>query len=511
MNKKQRNILLVVILITTLGLISAQTVRVLGVRDSKISEFDVTVKEGLYNVVTEISNEETITQVIDQLPTRSVPNHDSLHEQRQVSKQGVQYISRNQKVVNQQGIDSMAHQMPNFLNDSGVVKFLRQREQASSTGSTPSKGVWQRFLVQQIVERLIVPLDVPIEQRVTIEQIDTLLAKEFKILKINLPYEIGVSDEEQNIVMSSGGFHPEKETVIYEKRLFPNDPDGLMSKYYVRIYFPKQSAYLLSELISVITTSILLIILVLSIFGYTLFVIFKQKKISEIKNDFISNITHELKTPIATISLAAQMLDDSSVADNSKNVPRLSSMIKNQSKHLIFLVEKVLQSSIFEKGIFVLKLAPESMHKVIHEAMDNLSLQLQNKKAVTNLSLEASSDVFLFDKSYMLNAISNLIDNALKYCPAALELNISTENKDGGILITVSDNGIGIDKIYHTKVFDPFFRVPSGNVHNVKGFGLGLSYVKKIVDAHHGHIHIESKLGQGTRFLLWFPLEKKDS
>ncbi len=224
------------------------------------------------------------------------------------------------------------------------------------------------------------------------------------------------------------------------------------------------------------------------------------------KNDFVNNMTHELKTPISTISLASQMLNDRSIPDEHKNLSQISRIIQVESKQLGFQVERVLQMAIFDHGELKLKSEEVDLHEIIETVAQNFLLQLDKREGKLEFLPEAEDAVVEGDLMHLTNVVSNLLENAMKYTSQKPEISIATRTENGFLVVSVKDNGIGINKEDHKRIFDKFFRVPTGNVHNVKGFGLGLSYVKLIIEQHNGSINLKSEPNKGSQFNIHLPL-----
>jgi two-component system phosphate regulon sensor histidine kinase PhoR len=254
--------------------------------------------------------------------------------------------------------------------------------------------------------------------------------------------------------------------------------------------------------------SIIFTIIIISAFGLTIQAMLNQKKISEIKSDFINNMTHELKTPLATISLAVDAIGNEKVMSNRDKISYFSGIIKEENKRMNKQVESILQSALIEKNEITLNLQPIDVHQVIQSTVDNLQLQLANKDARVELQLDAVQPVIKADEVHFSNVIFNLLDNAIKYSRQQLDIKISTFNTRKTVVISIADNGIGMSRDTVSRIFEKFYRAHTGNVHNVKGFGLGLSYVKAIIDAHHGKIRVESTLGKGSKFTMEFPQQE---
>jgi two-component system, OmpR family, phosphate regulon sensor histidine kinase PhoR len=289
----------------------------------------------------------------------------------------------------------------------------------------------------------------------------------------------------------------------YRAQLFPND--AIAEPNYLRVFFPNERRYLIGSMWLMLVTSGMLMLVIMFLFLFSIGTIYKQKKLSDIKNDFINNMTHELKTPIATISLACEALNDPDMQKSTTGMKSYLGMINEENKRLGILVENVLRTSIFENGDMKLRIHPLHLHGIIEQVIQNIDIQFKKRNGHLVTNLMAQEPIVEGDTLHITNVIYNLIDNAVKYSDGPPEVDITTRNEPGGITISFQDNGIGISKENQKKIFDKLYRVPTGNIHNVKGFGLGLSYVKGVVEKHGGHVSVSSELKKGSTFTIYLP------
>jgi len=311
---------------------------------------------------------------------------------------------------------------------------------------------------------------------------------------LNVPFSFQIVDFNNKVVYSSPGFSTKQKNAIYTQILFPKDPPAKLNR--LRVYFPTRSNYVYGELSFFIPSLIFTIILLIT-FIFTVVSLFRQKRLSEMKNDFINNMTHELKTPVSTISLASQMLKDESILKSPEVF-----------KHVTGVIQKVLQMSLFDKQKATLKMKEIDANDLVVSVANTHVLKVEKLDGTLDIDLQAEESTIKVDEMHFTNVIFNILDNALKYRKKDVppELMIRTRNEGNKIIISIEDNGIGMKKEDAKKVFDRFYRVPTGNRHDVKGFGLGLAYVKKIVTDMNGTIRADSELGKGTKFIISLPV-----
>jgi two-component system phosphate regulon sensor histidine kinase PhoR len=349
----------------------------------------------------------------------------------------------------------------------------------------------------------------PIQERVNRFLLDTLLRRELVENGITLPYEFAVQANANNgMVFSTASLQPgEWQKRSYKASLFPNET--LQGNNLLYVFFPDQQKYILSNMGVMFGGSGILIVVIMACFYMAVSTILHQKKLADIKNDFINNMTHEFKTPISTIALAAEMAQENSRSSGNEVSPRMTrylGIIREENKRLGTHVEKVLQMALLDKGHVKLKRSEVNIHDLIEKVLNSQSVQIEQKEGEIELEFEAIQEVISCDELHISNVLNNLVDNAIKYSPEKLHLTVKTENENNGISIVITDQGLGMNKEQTHRIFDTFYRVPTGNVHDVKGFGLGLSYVKKMVEAHEGTVNVQSRPNHGSTFTIWLPL-----
>ncbi|WP_026063128.1 sensor histidine kinase [Pedobacter arcticus] len=350
-------------------------------------------------------------------------------------------------------------------------------------------------------------VNVPLKERVQAQNIDSLLAVELlnSGIHLNYTYRIG-SVQADSIIFSTASqqstqFLPQN---TYKTPLFSKDMvrDGG----YLMVNFPQKNSVILSNMGSILFSSAGLLLILAASFIYTISSILKQKKISEMKTDFINNMTHEFKTPVATIMIASEALKDPEINDNIARVNKLAGIIYDENVRLGNHIERVLNIAKIDKEDLKLERFPQQANDLISAVVDSMELQLQKKHTEVTLNLEAKDSTVIGDELHLSNVIYNLVDNANKYSQDSSKISISTANENRSLVITIKDNGIGMNKEQLKKIFEQFYRIPTGNLHDVKGFGLGLSYVNTIVKKMKGTIHVKSEKDKGSEFEVRLPL-----
>jgi two-component system, OmpR family, phosphate regulon sensor histidine kinase PhoR len=395
---------------------------------------------------------------------------------------------------------------------------LMSEELAALLGKPRSRFQEKLSLLEMLeVSKLLQSRD--LTERIDIKKLSASIKRQLTRRGIDINYHYGVySNKTKSFVILDDNF-----VVTEESTQFTNTPINRSlssSKYNINLFetdqeipgilyinFPDRKSILFKDVWPTILGSVLFTAIILFCFVYTIVVILRQKKLSEMRTDFINNMTHEFKTPIATINLAADSITSPMIINQPSKINRFASIIKQENSRMLSQVEKVLQMALLDKKDFKLKLNTINVHEIILQAVEHANLQVEKKGGHVSAELKATRPQIIADHTHITNIIHNLLDNANKYSPEKPEIKVITENAGKGIRITVQDKGIGMTKDQRKHIFDKFYRVPTGNLHDVKGFGLGLSYVKAMVGAHKGTIEVHSELGEGSSFILDLPFD----
>jgi two-component system phosphate regulon sensor histidine kinase PhoR len=382
---------------------------------------------------------------------------------------------------------------------------IRQIQKKADSIKEKSKLETKSEMVTIILDELLTGKR-KLSNRLQPEQLDSLLSLELANKGIAIDYFYGILDQVSDslIYIADESEAPSLLKSDLRVTLFPNDIIGNIN--YLIVHFPTQQEYLIRKTWLTLAMALVLIAIVVLCFAYAIFTIIRQKKLSQVKNDFINNMTHEFKTPISTISLATEALQDQSVGVDTSLRQRYLKIIDSENQRLSRQVEKVLQIASLEKEDFELKIEKVDVHKTIERALQNVAIQVEKKGGSITTDFRAKEKLIPADEHHLTNIIYNLLDNANKYTTNPPQISITTKDDPGkGILIRIIDNGIGMTKEVINKIFDKFYRRPTGNLHDVKGFGLGLSYVKTLVEAHGGNIDVKSATGRGSVFEIFLP------
>ena len=459
-------------------------------------QFDESVKRSLYNAAHKLEVYETMRYLEKDAAETELSN--------QMGKQG----------------GMVTHQY-DFKSDGKVSSFemrtiiMPQRPKKENKIPEASRSlqevirnryIHQRELMDEVIYKILYTAsNLPLEQRINFRALDRDLQAELLHNGIEIPYHFTVSTSDGREVYRCADYETEGEEDCYSQVLFGNDPPNKMG--ILKIHFPTMNSYIYSSVRFMIPALFFTVVLCMA-FIYTLYVIFRQKKVTELKNDFINNMTHEFKTPISTISLASQMLTDESVTKSPQMLQHITGIINDETKRLRFQVEKVLQISLFDQQKATMKMRELDVDELLTGVVNTFALKVEKNGGTIITNLEAQDATIYADEMHITNVVFNLMDNAVKYKrdDEALRLTIHTWNEQGKFCLSIQDNGIGIKKENLKRVFDRFYRVHTGNLHNVKGFGLGLAYVKKVIHDHRGSIRAESEYGVGTKFIIVLPL-----
>ena len=547
----KKNIISGVILLMTISLVGIIVVQFFWIKNAieiKEKQFDRTVNDALVEIVEKFDKDKNIFFVKEQLKSSSPSaiitiDHDndmnytysyetdsllwvdeSNDEDRVIVKadgkthvktmtydggnttisvhsEGDEYISLKTIVK----LDSLKEQ----LNEQQYIVISEFRDSVDVLFRNKVKQIaYDNEDIEDVIDEMVIELKDLNESEDLSENQDLLALRIKETLEdkgIKQAFEFAVSNPtvDTSIIIHSSGYIqsqlPDYKTRLYPKRIF-HKPELLL------LSLPDKNAHIYRSVSWLMSGSLIFTLIIIITFYVTIRIILQQKKLSEIKTDFINNMTHEFKTPIATISLAVDSIQNKSVISKPDKIMYFTDIIHEENKRMNSRVENILQMSLIDKSDFNFQFEKADLHEIIKQAAKNIELQLKQKDGELNLHLDADSSIMLLDKVHLLNIFTNLLDNAVKYSDERIEISVTTLQSDNNITISVKDKGMGISKEVQHKIFDKFFRVSKGDIHNVKGFGLGLSYVKAVILALNGSIDVKSEPGKGAEFIIKLPV-----
>ena len=468
-------------------------------------QFDESVLRSLNQASHDLERDETFRYL-----EAIVHNHE---EELQSAAQRVEPLPNLQFDTN----DTLIIFQPQRLPLSGNLPMIGLRPRTSSPPlnlsfleAVQNAYAYQRSVLDEVIYTILYNAsDDDLSTRLNTSMLDSYLSNALKRNGINIPFHFRVETAEGVEVFRCSEYDSVGANYTYTQTLFRNDPVSKMGV--VKVHFPTMDQYIWG-VARTMTPMMGFTFLLLIIFCFTVWQLARQKKVSEMKNDFINNMTHEFKTPLASISLAAQMLSDKSVTKTERMYDSLAGVITNESRRLRFQVEKVLQMSLFDHDNIRLKTEELDANSMLESVVNTFQLRIKQNGGEVETRIEAYNPFIYGDEMHLTNVIFNLMDNAVKYAKPdeSLRLLIHTANVGDNFQLSIQDNGIGIQKGDLSHIFERFYRVHTGNQHNVKGFGLGLAYVHTIIGLHHGRIKVESEYGQGTRFIITLPNVKDE-
>ena len=504
-----------VMIFAFVGLLFLQINYISEIVKNQNEQFEGAVKRSLYQVSHNLELDEASqlykNQVLRIGKKSTGKNNSSIDD--------INILVRGQKQLIIKGSDKWTSPSDFSMEENITIELSNIRGAGKSSLNSQSQSIqesqYERYqysenLLSEVTRQMMKADERPIEERIEFKQLKTYIETELANNNIATPFQYSVIDINRNTIYKSGDYKIVDPKRVFSQILFPGDPASKL--YTLQVVFPSKNQLALSS-IRFIVPSIIFSMLLLVVFTITLYIIIKQKRLSEIKKDFVSNMTHELKTPVSGISIAGQMLTDenfittleqSGSLSKSASFNRITRAIADETKRLRFLIDKVLQMSLMDDGYSIMKIKEIDANDLLLNVAQIFDIQVEKCGGSLEIEIEAVESTVYADEMHFTNVLFNLMENAVKYRrpDVPLQLLARTENVGDKILISIQDNGSGIKKENLKKIFDRFYRVHTGNVHDVKGFGLGLAYVKKIVEELNGTIKAESELNVGTKFTI---------
>lgn len=490
-------LLTIVMALTICGLLYVQIMYMRNMIKMRDDQFTEGVKRSLYAVTTALERDETRHYLDEDIAT--------------IDQSMMSILGGVGQSITSSDFDSKSDHK---LQEPSLKSGFGESTPFGATDALKGQYLYQKGLLNEVILTILSQSSTrPIMERADSTMVRGYLKTELESNGLDLPFDFAIVTRSGRTVYATEGYKlAESEGLndknVYTQALFPNDPTTRIN--FIRVLFPTKADYIFST-VKFMIPSFAFTLILLVIFVYTIIVAFRQKKLTEMKNDFINNMTHEFKTPISTISLAAQMLNDDAVRKSPTMLQHTAAVINDETKRLRFQVEKVLQMSLFDKQRATFRLQDVDANVAIANIVNTFKLKVEKYGGKIEADLDADDSIVAVDEMHFTNVIFNLLDNAVKYRreDTPLKLRVSTSDISGHRLkIVIADNGIGMKKEDIKKIFDKFYRVSTGNRHDVKGFGLGLAYVHKMVKEFSGDITAESELGHGSKFIITLPLTK---
>lgn len=530
------SILITLMVISLTGIIFVQLFWIKNAIDVRKAEYEENVRKSLEQIINKVERKHQLMFLSENIGSFSytVTDNDSVTNNQQfydyftrdssftvINKSNKAKVSISNKVKsnasvlisnkakNSNGILIIDEKPVKSGNDEIIIVDTLNSIQSITTTSTFDIKKVKRF--KKNIEDMFIEYEtrfIPVGEKIDINNLKDIIHQEIIENGLDIDYQFAIiNTNSDSIENKSDGFNESLISESFKANLFPFD--FVNKNTFLYLYLPGKNNFIFRSLAFMLSGSLFFTLVIILIFGFTIRIIYKQKKISEIKSDFINNMTHEFKTPIATISLAADTISNPKVMSDHGKIGEYLRIIKEENRRMNNQVESVLQMSLLEKDRFKMNLKEYDLHLLIQRAIQNIEIQIKQKGGKLIANLGAADSIAIIDEVHFLNIIHNLLDNANKYSSQNPEIQLNTRNQNGNILISVIDNGIGIKKEDLVRIFDKFYRVPTGNIHNVKGFGLGLSYVKAVVTQFGGTIRALSEYGQGSEFVISLPVKKE--
>jgi two-component system phosphate regulon sensor histidine kinase PhoR len=523
MKEKKLKIIIGLMSVALLGLIAVQIYWIKNAIELEEKLFDYNVNDAMHSVVKKISQHESADYIVHKLIKPDTDDvfiikNDNVNKKDVALGEKRTWVSSYNYDVGDSDV-VVRMEASSSEDSSNVLIEINSTKDGNKIGITEirklssvqidSIKVHKEKFVNEVVEELILIGETQnIEERIDENELNKNLKINLMSKGISTDYLFGVKSEERDTILfliNANQFSELKES-SYKTKLFPEEV--FSSANYLLLSFPNRRGYLLRSVSTVLLISALFIFSIIFLYFKTVKILIRQKKVAEIKNDLINNITHEFKTPISTIALAAEALQEPDLNKDKVAIEKYSSMIEEENNRLRNMVDSLLNTALLENGEYGLEKSEVDIHALIKNVVSRNKLRLATANAEIILELLADDHQVIADQHHITNILNNIIDNAIKYSSHKPLIKICSVNKSDGITILISDNGIGIDKHQQKKIFDTFYRVPTGNIQDVRGYGIGLSYVKKLVEAHGGTITVESKLNKGTTFNLYLPHDR---